>query len=33
VIAFNAPVTDDIAKYAKDAHIHILANKVIYKKI
>jgi len=33
VIAFNAPIPEEIAKYAKEAHIHILANKVIYKII
>ncbi len=31
VLAFNAPVPEEIAQYAKDARITILADKVIYK--
>lgn len=33
VMAFNAPVAEDIAQYAKESHITILSDKVIYKII
>jgi len=33
VLAFNSAVTDDIAHYAKEAKVTIIANKVIYKII
>jgi len=33
VIAFNAPVPEDVELYAKNSHIKILAHKVIYKII
>jgi translation initiation factor 5B len=31
VIAFNAPIPEEVERYAKDAHIKILSDKVIYK--
>ncbi len=33
VIAFNAPVPEEIAQHAKTSHVDIIANKVIYKII